>query len=173
MLTLPAFSPAPVEYLKYLPASSGTGRHTDLRRARTRCSPGYADQDHHLQAQPGVEGASDPVRKAYVDKIDDQRDGEPGLHPAAARRPARRAPTWSWTTSRRRPQLPGLIAANDPNLNIGDRRPRNPYIVFNMVSPNNNGAMANAEVPPGAGVRASTGPNIIQVLGGPTVSTRR
>ena len=66
-------------------------------------------------------------------------------------------------------QLPALIAAKDPNLNLGETASSNPYIVFNMVSPNNNKAMANLRFRQ-ALEYAMNRSDMVQVLGGPQVS---
>ena len=101
MLTLPAFSPAPKEFDAYLPASPELGQHT-ISDGPYKIDSYTATKNITLSRNPAWDAASDPIRKAYVDKVVDQRDGQPGLHPAAAADRARRAPTWLSTPSRRR-----------------------------------------------------------------------
>ena len=69
MLTLPAFSPRPVEVLKYLPASQRAGPTTSSPTAPTRSTPGCPTKSIVFTRNPAWDASTDPVRKAYVDKI--------------------------------------------------------------------------------------------------------
>ncbi len=73
-LAMPAFSPAPVEFLNYLPASNELAQHTisDGPYDGAELRP---DQVDRLRAQPGLERQHGPVRKAYVDKINVSQTG--------------------------------------------------------------------------------------------------
>jgi peptide/nickel transport system substrate-binding protein len=66
-------------------------------------------------------------------------------------------------------QLPRLIAANDPNLTIGETSSSNPYLIFNTISPNNNNALAKVEVRQALS-HALSRDHLIQVSGGPDVN---
>ena len=167
MLTLPAFSPAPEEVLKYLPGSQALGQH--------QVSDGPYQVDSWTPTKQIVftrndawDSSTDPIRKAYVDKvvIDEtvsqdsiQQQLETGT--ASADMEFDQAPPPS--------QLPGLIAKKDPNLNLGETASSNPYLIFNTVSPNNRGALGNVKVRQ-ALEYALNRDEMIQVLGGPTVN---
>ena len=72
-LTLPAFNPAPVESLNYLPGSIASETHQ------------YADGPYEIKSyvpaksiqfvrNPAWNAATDPIRKAYVNAINVSRD---------------------------------------------------------------------------------------------------
>ena len=169
MLTLPAFSPAPEEVLEVPAGQPGRSASTRSPTVPTRSSRGTRPRRSSSPAtRPGT-ADSDPIRKAYVDKVVvnetvSQESVQQQLQTGnAERRHGVR------DRSRRRRSCPGLIAAKDPNLNLGETDSTNPYIVFNTVSPNNGGALKNAEVRQ-ALEYAMNRDNIIQVLGGPKIN---
>jgi peptide/nickel transport system substrate-binding protein len=167
MLTLPAFSPAPVEFLKYLPGSN--------KLAQATISDGPYKIDSYVPTKsitfsrnPAWDPSSDPVRKAYVDSIkitetstqdSIQQQLQTGTASADLEFDAGPPPS----------QLPALIAKKDPNLNLGPTASSNPYVVFNTVSPNNNGALSKVAVRQALSYALNRS-NIIQVLGGPKVN---
>ncbi|MEW1953561.1 ABC transporter substrate-binding protein [Terrabacter sp. NPDC080008] len=167
MLTLPAFSPAPKEYDTYLPASPELAQHT-LSDGPYQIQSYSPTKNITFVRNAAWDAASDPVRKAYVDKIvinetvtqdSTQQQLQTGT-PSA---------DMEWDNFPPPSQLPGLIAKKDPNLTIGPSASSNPYIVFNTVSPNNNKAMANLKVRQALSY-ALNRTNIIQVLGGPNLN---
>jgi peptide/nickel transport system substrate-binding protein len=117
---------------------------------------------------PAWQASSDPVRKAYVDKImvnetvsqdSIQQQLQTGTPSADMEFDALAPPS----------QLPKLISTKDPNLNLGETASSNPYVVFNVASPNNNGALGNVQVRQ-ALMYGLNRANLVQVLGGPKVS---
>lgn len=167
MLTLPAFSPAPKEWDAYLPASPELAQHT-LSDGPYQIESYTPTKNITFTRNPAWEAASDPVRKAYVDKIvinetvtqdSTQQQLQTGT-PSA---------DMEWDNFPPPSQLPALIAKKDPNLTIGPSASSNPYIVFNTVSPNNNKALGNVKVRQ-ALEYALNRTNIIQVLGGPNLN---
>ena len=66
-------------------------------------------------------------------------------------------------------QIPGLLAANDPNLLLGDTAASNPYIIYNLRSPNNNSALSDVRVRRAIS-HAINRDNILQVNGGPQIA---
>ena len=126
MLTLPAFSPGAVEVLE-LPAGEHRARHQHQSpTARTRSTVVEPDQGDRVQPQPGLERV-DATRSgtAYVDKIvvnetvsqdSIQQQLQTGT-PSA---------DMEFDHRRRRPQLPGLIATNDPQPQPRDDRVEQP-----------------------------------------------
>ncbi|MET9315604.1 ABC transporter substrate-binding protein [Kribbella sp. NPDC003505] len=167
MLTLPAFSPAPVESLKYLPAS------TDLGNNFPSDGPYKVDKwvptkSISYSRNSAWDAASDPVRKAYVDKIEVnetvsqdsiQQQLQTGTPAADLEFDVGPPPS----------QLPALIAKKDPNLNLGMTASSNPYVIFNTASPNNNKALANVKVRQALSY-AINRDHILQVIGGPTIN---
>ncbi|MBO0810972.1 MAG: ABC transporter substrate-binding protein [Microlunatus sp.] len=167
MLTLPAFSPAPAEFLKYAPASTDLAQHT-LSDGPYQIASYQPLKQIVFTRNPAWKASSDPVRKAYVDKIvvnetvsqdSAQQQLQTGTDTA----------DMEWDDFPPPSQLPALISANDPNLNLGPTASTNPYIVFNMVSPNNSGALQNVKVRQ-AIEYALKRADMIQVLGGPKLN---
>ena len=121
-----------------------------------------------LSRNPAWNAATDPIRNAFVDKIvvnetqsqeSIQQQLQTGTPNADMEFDIGTPPS----------QVPGLLAANDPNLMPRARRTRrNPYVVYNTASPNNNKALANVKVRQALSYAINRA-NIIQVLGGPDV----
>jgi peptide/nickel transport system substrate-binding protein len=167
MLTLPAFSPAPVEVLNYLPASTELGNH-EISDGPYKVDSWVPTKLINYSRNPAWDASTDPVRKAYVDKIlvnetysqdsiqQQLQTGTPGAD-------------MEFDVGPPPSQLPGLLAKKDPNLNLGETASTNPYVVFNTASPNNNQALANPRVRQALSY-AMNRDHIIQVLGGPTVN---
>jgi peptide/nickel transport system substrate-binding protein len=167
MLTLAAFSPAPVEFNQYLPGGSALAQHL-ISDGPYKIDSYVPTKSLNLSRNPAWDAATDPVRKAYVDKIvvnmastqdSVQQQLETGT-PSA---------DMEWDTFPPPSQIPALIAKGDPNMNIGASSSSNPYVIFNIVSPNNNKALANVKVRQALSY-AMNRSNIIQVLGGPKIN---
>jgi peptide/nickel transport system substrate-binding protein len=166
MLTLPAFSPAPVEYDAYLPASSELAQHT-ISDGPYMIQSYQPTKNITFVRNPAWDAASDPVRKAYVDKI---VVNETVTQDSTQQQLQTGSPSADMEFDNFPPasQLPGLIAKKDPNLNLGPSASTNPYLVFNLASPNNGGALAKVQVRQALSYAINRG-NIIQVLGGPKI----
>jgi peptide/nickel transport system substrate-binding protein len=167
MPTLPAFSPAPEEVMKYVPASQQLGQH-QVSDGPYQVDAWNPTKQSTSSRNPAWDAATDPVRKAYVDKvvIDEtvsQESTQQQLQTGTA------GADMEFNNFPPPSQLPGLIAAKDPQLNLGDTSSSNPYIVFNTVSPNNGGALGKVAVRQ-ALEYALNRAHIIQVLGGPKVN---
>jgi peptide/nickel transport system substrate-binding protein len=167
MLTLPAFSPAPKEVDAYIPASADLAQHT-ISDGPYSIDSYQPTKNITFVRNPAWDPATDPVRKAYVDKIvinetvtQDSTQQQLQTGTASADMEFDNFPPPS--------QLPALIARKDPNLTIGPSASTNPYIVFNTASPNANKAMQNLKVRQAISY-ALNRTNIIQVLGGPNLN---
>ncbi len=167
MLTLTAFSPAPKEYDAYVPAGSELAQHT-LSDGPYKIASYSPKKDITFVRNEAWDGATDPVRKAYVDKIvvnqtvtqdSAQQQLETGTPSADMEFDLAPPPS----------QIPALKAKNDPNLTLGPTASTNPYIVYNSQSPNNNKALQNVKVRQAISY-AINRTNIIQVIGGPSVN---
>ncbi|HET8615640.1 MAG TPA: ABC transporter substrate-binding protein [Actinomycetales bacterium] len=167
MLTLPAFSPAPVEFLKYLPGSSDLAQHT-LSDGPYKVDSYVPTKSISFSRNPAWDPSSDPVRKAYVDSI---KITETSSQDSIQQQLQTGTPSADMEFDAGPPpsQLPALIAKKDPNLNLGQTASSNPYVVFNTVSPNNKGALSKVAVRQALSY-AMNRSNIIQVLGGPKVN---
>ncbi len=167
MLTLPAFSPAPVEVLKYVPASADMAQHT-LSDGPYYVASYNPTKSIDFKRNPAWKASSDPIRKAYVDEIkinetltqdsiqqqletgSDTADGEWDIGPPAS-------------------QLPRLISSKDPNFQLTPSSSANPYVVFNQVSPNNGGALSKVAVRQAISYALNRA-HMVQNGGGPQVS---
>lgn len=167
ILTLAAFSPAPKEFLDYLPGSADLAQHT-ISDGPYKVDSYTATKNITFTRNAVWKAASDPIRKAYVDKIVVNETGqqqsiqqqlETGTASADMGFDVGPAPS----------QLPGLVAKKDPNLNLGQTSSSNPYVLYNTVSPNNNKALAKVEVRQAISYALDRG-NILQVLGGTKIN---
>ncbi|HEY5187281.1 MAG TPA: ABC transporter substrate-binding protein [Actinomycetes bacterium] len=168
MMTLVTFSPRPKEYDAYVPASLELYQH--LLSIGPYKIESYVPTKSLTYVRNDVWKAdTDPVRKAYVDKIvvnqtltqeSVQQQLETGTPTADTQ----------WDVHTPASQIPGLLAKKDPNLVFGETSSSNPYVVFNNVSPNNGGAMQKVEFRK-ALMQAINRDNLIQDLGGPSLNT--
>ena len=167
MLTLPAFSPAPKEVLAYAPGS--------LQLARNTVSDGPYQIESYSPTKrivfvrnPAWDPKSDPIRKAYVDRIVvDQSVSQESTQQQL--QTGTQSADMEWDNYPPPSQLPALIARKDPNLNLGVTGSSNPYVVFNTVSPSNRGALGKPAVRQ-ALMYALNRTTIIQALGGPRIN---
>lgn len=167
MLTLTAFSPAPVEVMKYLPASTELGNH-EPSDGPYQVASWVPTKSITYTRNSAWDSATDPVRKAYVDKIvvnetvsqdSIQQQLRTGTASADLEFDATPPPS----------QLPALIAKRDPNLNLGETASSNPYLVYNTASPNNAKALSDVRVRQALSYAINRS-DIIQVLGGPNIN---
>ena len=167
MLTLTAFSPAPVESLKYLPASTELGNHYPSD-GPYKVDSWVPTKSITYSRNPAWNASTDPVRKAYVDKI---VVNETVTQDSVQQQLQTGTPTADLEFDVQPPpsQLPALIAKKDPNLNLGMTASSNPYVIYNTASPNNNKALANVKVRQAISY-AINRDHILQVLGGPTIN---
>ena len=167
MLTMSAFAAAPVEYNQYVPGSPLLAQHT-ISDGPYKVDSYVATKSITYSRNPAWDAATDPVRKAYVDKIvvnqtlsqDSVQQQLQTNSPGA---------DMEWDTFPPPNQVPALIAKGDPNLAISPSSSSNPYVIYNTVSPNNNKALANVKVRQALSYAINRS-NIIQVLGGPALN---
>ena len=140
-LVLPPFNPAPQEILQALPNSANVWQYV------------YSDGPYKIQSydpgktitfvrNPVWTQASDPLRHAYVDEIDVSETGnQQGIYQQILTNTPQA--DMMWDTHVPPTAVQGLIAVKDPRLNLQSEAATNPFIVFNTISKNNNGALAN------------------------------
>jgi peptide/nickel transport system substrate-binding protein len=171
VLGLDPFAPAPVESLNYVPASATAQQNT------------IADGPYQVQKytptrtivfvrNPAWKASSDPIRKAYVDKIVVTETGnEPTIQQQLQTNTA--AASMAFDASPPVGALPGLVqqmkSGLTKNFNLGPTASTNPYLVFNEASPNNNNALSKVAVRQALsyGINRS---HLITDAGGPTIS---
>ncbi|MDQ1695264.1 MAG: peptide/nickel transport system substrate-binding protein, partial [Frankiaceae bacterium] len=142
-LALPTFSPRAKEMDDYVPASAQAAQHTVSDGPYEVSSYNPAHQITYVRNK-SWDPATDTVRKAYVDKIivtmtDDPESGLQQLETGTASADVALFGVLA-------AEVPGLLADQDPNLNVESEIATNPYILFNTQSPNNNGALKKPEV---------------------------
>jgi peptide/nickel transport system substrate-binding protein len=148
MLTLDSFSPAPVESLNYLPASSVSAQNT-IADGPYQVSSYTPTRTITLVRDPAWQASTDPIRKAYVDKVVVSETGNPtGVQQQLQTNTA----TASMEFNAYPPvgAVPGLYKQMQQglthNFTLGSSFSTNPYVVFNQVSPNNGGALKKTAV---------------------------
>jgi peptide/nickel transport system substrate-binding protein len=167
MLAMTAFSAAPEEWLDYVPTSPELADHL-LSDGPYQVESWTPTKSIVYTRNPAWDPQSDPLRKAYVDKIsvdltvtEDsmQQQLETGTETA----------DMTFGDGPPKSQVPRLIASKDPNLTIGETSSSNPYVIFNTISPNNDKALAKVEVRQALS-HALSRDHLIQVQGGPDVN---
>lgn len=144
LLALPALSPAPAEFLNYLPGSSDLAQHT--------VSDGpYAIQSYvpaksiRFVRNPAWDASTDQVRKAYVNQV---QVNETLTQAQIVQQLATNSPgaDIGWDSPIPAASVPAFLAAKNPRLTLGPTYGADPYIVFNTASPNNAGAFQKRSV---------------------------
>ena len=130
MLTLPAFNPAPVESLNYLPGSLASETHQ------------YADGPYEIKSyvptksivfvrNPAWNASTDPIRKAYVNQINVSETGNAvGVQQILASNTS--SGGMEFNAFPPEPSLPGLISQmqnGSKDFNLGPSYGSNPFLV--------------------------------------------
>ncbi len=170
ILSLPFSSPAPVEYLNYLPASAELAQHIISDGPYTMASY-VPTKSISLVRNPSWQSSTDKLRGAYVDAIQITQ----GIDETSTQQQiAAGTANMQWDQNVPTAQLAGLAAAKDPRLVVGPAGDNfvtiNPYIAINLQSPNNKGALKNVLVRQ-ALQYAFNKTAVSQVYGGATVSS--
>ncbi len=131
ILAFPAFSPAPVEYLNYLPSSAQLQQHTisDGPYKVAAYSPTkYID----FVRNPDWKASTDPVRKAYVNKINIiETVSQQSVQQQLA---TNSSDAMEWNQPVPTADIPNLIATKNPDFSLQPTFGMNPYFVFNAAA---------------------------------------
>lgn len=168
MLTLPAFSPAPKEVLKYAPGSTKLGQN-QISDGPYKIDDYQPTKSISFSRNPAWDPSTDPIRKAYVNKVEVNETGQQENIQQQLEANTKEA-DMAWDTFPPPTAVPGLVKKKDPNLNIGETSSTNPYVIYNLQSPNANKAMQNVKFRQGLSY-ALDRDNLVQVLGGKEVNT--
>jgi peptide/nickel transport system substrate-binding protein len=144
LLALPAFSPVPQEYLAYLPGSTAAALNT------------YSDGPYEIKVydprksidfvrNPVWNRQSDPIRQANVDEIKVDETSSPQ---AIAQTILTNTPQadLAWDSYVPPALVASEIAKKDPDFSLNPTYASDPYLVFNTISKNDNGALADPQV---------------------------
>ncbi len=146
-LTLPPFNPAPIESLNYVPASADAAQHT-ISDGPYLVKTYVPAKSILFVRNPAWQASSDPIRKAYVDQIVVKETGDPVTNQQILQTNTA-AGGMEFDSFPPVASIPGLInqmKAGSKNFNLGPSYSTNPYIVFNSISPNQNGALGKVAV---------------------------
>ena len=143
MLALPAFSPRAKQMLNYLPGSLKDSKNV-VADGPYRVSSYQPGQRLVFVRNPAWKGGTDPVRKAYVDKIVVSMGDSTTSSVAKIHKGSQSADVY----------LGGIDyfdaaqfqAKGDKRLTIMPSITSSPYILFNCASPNNNGGLQQTDV---------------------------
>jgi peptide/nickel transport system substrate-binding protein len=166
MLTMPPFNPAPAESLAYAPGSFAAQQHT-IADGPYRVQTYVPNRKIIFARNPAWRSASDPVRKAYVDEVDVSETGNPPeIQDILQSDTADGGMEWDVTVPAA--AVPGLLSQMNrggTGFGLSPTYSMLPYLLFNTVSSNNDGATAKAGVRRAIsyGINRS---HLIKVLGG-------
>ena len=166
ILAMPFASPAPREYLSYVPDDATFRQHT-ISDGPYQITKYVPNQRIELDRNPAWDRASDPIRHQYVEHITVTEGQDTG--PVQQQIQAGTADL-QWDTVVPTANIPALRAAKDPRLGLYPALDTNPYLLFNLQSPTNGGALAKVKVRQ-AIEYAIDKVAIGQTYGGPTINT--
>jgi ABC-type transport system substrate-binding protein len=166
ILALPFSSAAPVEYLDYLPDDATFRQHTlsDGPYAIRKYVPG---QSYVLERNPAWQQSADPLRHQYPDQIQVTLGADEN---AVQQQIAAGTQDLEWDTTVPTADVPALKAGSDARLGVYPDFDSNPFLVFNLQSPKNGGALGKVKVRQ-ALEYAIDKVALGQVYGGPTLNT--
>jgi len=168
LLAMPAFSPAPIEYLDYLPGSNALAEHT-VADGPYRISSYTPNEEITLDRNPAWRASTDPVSKAYVNQIDINETVSPDVAQEELQADAPDA-DFDWGDTQVPPaEVPQLLASHNPNLTLGPSFGLAPFLVFNVTSPNNDHALSRTTIRQGLSYALDRS-SLVQDDDGPTVS---
>jgi peptide/nickel transport system substrate-binding protein len=169
MMAMPFSSARPVEYDGYVPASAQFNQHviSDGPYQITSVMPG---KSLTMTRDPAWKQATDSIRHQYVSKI----TVTVGVSSAQTQLADFKASTYDLTedVSFDPAAIPGMEASKDPKFNIWPDTNNLPYLVFNLRSPDAEGAMGKLKVRQAfeygvskvAVQKAFGGPNVARII---------
>ena len=169
-MTLGAFNATPIEALNGLPGSPTVYNHL-LSSGPYELTSYTPKKSIHMVRNPQWQASTDPLRKAYVNAINvDETGNQATIYQEMPTGSAALGMTFdSLAPPANFPNMLNSIKSGSHNVNLGATYSSNPYLVFNTVSPNNNKALAKAEIRQALsyGMQRS---QFQKVLGGPIIN---
>ncbi len=168
MMAMPFTSARPVEYDSYVPNSLELDQHT-ISDGPYQISSYIPGKSITLVRDPAWKQSTDSIRHDYVSTIVDTL-GVTSAETQLADMQAGTEDVISSDTPINPASIPSLIASNAPNFKIWANSDTFPYIVFNLRSPDANGAAGKLLVRQAAeyGLDKSA---VVKAIGGPAVAT--
>jgi peptide/nickel transport system substrate-binding protein len=141
IISLNFASAAPVEYDQYVPDSAEFRQHV-ISDGPYKITQYVATKSIHLERNPAWKQDSDPIRHQYISAIDVK---EGVAEPEAVQQQMEAGSAdLSWDLPVPTAELPQL--KSDPNFHVYAGAVTNPYLVFNLQSTNESGAMGKVKV---------------------------
>ncbi len=168
MLAMPFASARPVEYDSYVPNSLQLDQHT-IADGPYQISSYVPGKSLTLAKDPAWNKSTDLLRHQYVDKVVDTL----GVASAETQLSDLQAGTQDIidsSTPINPSSIPSLIASNAPNFVIWPQSSTFPYIVFNLRSPDANGAMQKLLVRQAVNYGVDKAA-VVKAIGGPAIAT--
>jgi peptide/nickel transport system substrate-binding protein len=168
MMAMPFTSARPVEYDSYVPNSLELDQHT-ISDGPYQISSYIPGKSITMVKNPAWKQSTDSIRHDYVTSIVDTL-GVPSAETQLSDMEAGTEDVISSDTPINPPSIPSLIASNVPNFKIWANSDTFPYVVFNLRSPDANGAAGKLLVRQAVeyGLDKSAA---IKAIGGPAVAT--
>ncbi len=142
IMSLPFSSPAPIEYLQYLPDGASFRQHT-ISDGPYRITTYVPNQRIVLGRNPVWKASTDAVRHAYVNAID-VTEGESSS--AVQQQLSVGTADMEWDGNVPTQNLPGLVASHDHRLLVYSAGSLDPYLMVNFQSPNQHKATSKLDV---------------------------
>lgn len=143
LLAMTFASAVPVEYYNYVPGSIDEFKHL-ISAGPYQVTQYVPNKSITFEKNPNWKKSSDPLHNQYVDKIvfTEGQESPDAVQQQIESNQADLSVDQPVPAS----ALGRLAQTNDPNLTVNGPPISNPYLVFNLKSPNNKGAMANVKV---------------------------
>ncbi|GAA1007034.1 ABC transporter substrate-binding protein [Acrocarpospora pleiomorpha] len=165
IMALPFASPAPVEYEKYVPDGPEFRQNT-ISLGPYQITTYQAGRAILLNRSPAWKQDADPVRRQYVERIQIML----GQESADVVQQQLEAGTADLSWDQPVPTSAIQRMNGDPEFHVFEGSSLNPFLVFNLQSPNNNRALANVKVRQAINF-AINKVAIAQIYGGPMLNT--
>ena len=168
IMALPFVSARPVEYDKYLPGSAQLNQHI-MSDGPYQISSYTPNKQIVLTRNPAWKQSTDPLRHQYVNKVVVTL-GTSSAQTVLTDIQANSQDLFLVDLGIPSQSIAGLEASHDPRLRIWPSTNLNPYIIFNLRSPNSGGAMGKLGMRQAIeyGVDKEA---ILKVEGGPALNT--
>jgi peptide/nickel transport system substrate-binding protein len=169
-MTMSPFSAVPIEAENALPGTPGVYNHmyADGPYQITSYTP---KKSFHFVRNPQWKASTDPLRKAYVNAINVD---ETGNQTTIYQQMPTNSPSLGMSFDALpppadTPNLLNQVKSGSKDVNLAATYSTNPYLIFNVVSPNNGGALGKTDVRQALsyGLERS---QMTKVLGGPIVN---
>jgi peptide/nickel transport system substrate-binding protein len=170
ILALSPFNPAPPQSLNWIPGSAAAQQNT------------FADGPYKVKSyvptrkivfvrNPAWNASTDPISKAYVDQVDVSETGNQTINQQILQTNSA-AGSMEWDSGPPSAAVPGLVTQmqhGSTDFSLGPTYASRPFIVFNIDSPNNGGALGKAAVRQAISYAIDRA-HLIQDISGPVIS---